>query len=54
MLTFSTSSISYMAAGFAEPEGDGFPVVTLVIVSAAIAAVAAVSAVFLFRRERKV
>ncbi len=53
-MTFSTSSISYMAAGFAEPEDDGFPVVTLVVVSAAIVAVAAVSAVFLFRRERKV
>jgi hypothetical protein len=53
-MTFSTSSISYMAAGFAEPEGDDFPVVTLVIVSAVIVAVAAVSAVFLFRRERKV
>ncbi len=53
-VSFSTSSLTYMAAGFTVPDDEGFPAMPTAVAIAAIVAVAAIASVVLFRRERKV
>jgi hypothetical protein len=53
-VSFSTSSLTYMAAGFIVPDDEGFPAMPTAVAIAAIVAVAAIASVVLVRRERKV
>ena len=53
-MSFSTSSLSYMAAGFTGEPGDAFPTTAVIVVSVVMVAISAVAAVYLYRRERKV
>ncbi len=53
-VSFSTSSLTYMAAGFIVPDDEGFPAMPTAVAIAVMVTIAAVAAVVLFRRERKV